>query len=63
MKIFNFIPTAKWLRSEWGYPDRTLTCSKCGFEYDSTDYNSKKFDQKVLPNCPKCRSRMRLEEK
>ena len=61
MKIIKLISTAKWLRSEWGYPDRTLTCSKCGFEYDSTDYNSQKFKQKVLPYCPNCRRKMKLD--
>lgn len=48
--------TAKWLRSEWGYPDRTLTCSKCGYEYDG----SKNGKQKVLPHCPGCGRKMRL---
>lgn len=48
--------TAKWLRSEWGYPDRTLTCSKCGYEYEG----SKNGKQKVLPHCPGCGRKMRL---
>ena len=54
-------PKAKWLKSEWGYPDRTLTCSRCGFEYDSTDYQTPKFEQKLLPHCPNCGAEMKLE--
>lgn len=48
----------EWIKSKWGYPDRTLTCSVCGFEYDSTDYNTSKFEQKVLPHCPVCTAKM-----
>lgn len=48
----------EWLKSEWGYPDRTLTCSLCGFQYDSADYKTPKFNQKVLPYCPHCGARM-----
>jgi hypothetical protein len=42
-------PKGKWLKSEWGYPDRTLTCSACGFEYDSAYYKQKLF--RYCPNC------------
>ena len=48
----------EWLKSEWGYPDRTLTCNVCGFEYDSTDYNHPKFQQKLLHYCPNCGATM-----
>lgn len=48
----------EWLKSEWGYPDRTLTCNVCGFEYDSTDYNHPKFQQKLLHYCPNCGAMM-----
>lgn len=54
-------PKAKWIKSEWGYPDRTLTCSLCGYAYDSADYNNPKFKQKVLPYCPNCGEKMDLE--
>lgn len=62
----SFKPTAdvaevwhgEWIKSKWGYPDRTLTCSLCGFEYDSADYKTQKFEQKVLPYCPNCGARM-----
>ena len=53
----------EWLKSEWGYPDRTLTCSLCGFQYDSADYKTPKFNQKVLPYCPHCGARMDGERK
>lgn len=58
MRLTKLIPIAKWLKSEWGYPDRTLTCSRCGFEYDSADYNHPKFKQKLLPYCPNCGAKM-----
>jgi hypothetical protein len=46
-------PKGKWLKSEWGYPDRTLTCSACGFEYDSAYYK-----QKLFRYCPNCGAKM-----
>ena len=58
MRLIKVRRTAKWLKSEWGYPDRILTCSICGFEYDSADYNSKKFKQGLFNYCPNCGANM-----
>lgn len=40
---------ARWLKSEWGYPDRTLTCSHCHYEYDKP--KSKQRPPSYCPNC------------
>lgn len=61
-KITLIIPKAKWLKSKRGYPDRILTCSCCGFEYDSTNYCSPKFEQNRYSFCPNCGKKMDLEE-
>ena len=48
----------RWIEGEYGDPDRTLTCSRCGFENDSVDYNAPKFTSRKYPYCPDCGAKM-----
>jgi hypothetical protein len=60
------VKQGEWIFSEWGYPDRTLTCNKCGYKYEGIDYTAKA--NHTLHNfCPNCgadmRGRCRNEER
>ena len=45
----------RWLKSEWGWPDRSVHCSECGFT--RKDGSGKKWKR-----CPICETIMDLEE-
>ena len=52
------VKQGEWIFSEWGYPDRTLTCNKCGYKYEGIDYTAKA--NHTLHNfCPNCGADMR----
>lgn len=40
----------EWVKSKWGYPDRTLTCSECGEGIDK---------KPAFPYCPRCGAKMK----
>ena len=53
------VKQGEWKPSIWGYPDRTSTCSICGFQYDATDYRTVDFKKNLYPICPNCGADMR----